>query len=113
MATSNLGLICASVRGCIDELNALLEVLEAAGDPQNNATRTAYRRLIRQLTTRQSELEERFQRLRAESPSMSEDITNEMEVAWSQLEKSTQVISRDFQERVGNVRGSLDSKRDK
>ena len=111
--TSDLDLICASVRGCIDELNALLEVLETTDNTQENATRTAYRRLIRQLTTRQFELEERFQRLRAESSSVSEEIANEVEVAWSQLEKSAHVISRDFEEQFGNIRGALDSKRDK
>ena len=105
---SNIKLISKSVQHCIDELSALLELLASSDGPQEHATRNAYRRLIRQLTMRQFELEERMQRLRSENPTISEETTDEIEAAWSQLEKSAQVISKSIEAQGGTIRSSDD-----
>lgn len=110
--------LCIAIRRCIDDLNTLLEKAEnldnnASDDCGDRATRTAYNRVARQLTARQSELEDRIKRLKAEESPMSETVSNEVELVWSQLEKSSQVVCRDAEERVRHIQDALDSKRDK
>lgn len=103
--------MCASVRDCIDELNGFLAALERADNLADCQTTRAYRRLIKQFKARQSDLDEQYQRLRAEGHSTLKETHDEIEVAWSQLEKSAHAISRDLEEYVGKVRGDCDSKR--
>jgi CCR4-NOT transcriptional regulation complex NOT5 subunit len=107
---SDLELICASLRDCVHELNAILEILEAACDHEDNATRIAYSQLVKQLTMRQSELEKLIQRQREAEPSRATVDIDKLEVVLRQLEKSARVISRNLQERFGGDRRSYDSK---
>ena len=71
MPKGDLNYLCVSVRRCIDDLNTLLEAAEelnekVSGDCGYRAAKTAYNRLTRQLAARQSELEDRLQRVQAE-----------------------------------------------
>ena len=118
MPKKHLGDLCASVRRCIDDLNTVLETAEELAeeltcDCGDRATRTAYKRLATQLAARQSELEDRIRRLTVEGSPMSDEITSEIELTLSQLEKPAHAVSREIGMRVGHIRGSLDSKPDK